>query len=47
MKNLLWMGFGLCAAAAGVVMWGPKRAVPVQDLAHRLELAWSDHHTVA
>jgi len=47
MKGLFWMAAGLCAAAAGVVLWAPKRNVPVQDLAHRLESAWSDHHTVA
>ncbi|RZU40887.1 hypothetical protein [Edaphobacter modestus] len=46
MRRIFWMMAGLCAAAVGVVLWGPKRSVPVQDLAHRLETAWSDHHTV-
>ena len=47
MKNFLWMVTGLCAAAVGIVLWGPKRTQPVQELAHRLEEAWADHHTVA
>jgi len=46
MKGFFWMTAGLCAAAVGVVVWSPRRTVPVQDLAHRLETAWSDHHTV-
>jgi hypothetical protein len=46
MKGILWVVAGFCAAAIGVVVWGPRRSVPVQDLAHRLEDAWADHHTV-
>jgi hypothetical protein len=47
MKNLLWMITGICAAAVGIIVWGPTRTRQVQDLAHRLEVAWADHHTVA
>jgi hypothetical protein len=46
MKNFLWMATGICAAAVGIILWGPKRTQPVQELAHRLEQAWADHHTV-
>lgn len=31
---------GFCAAAVGVVVWGPKRSRPVEDLANRLEDGW-------
>jgi hypothetical protein len=46
MKNFLWVVGGFCAAAAGFIVWGPKRVKPVQELAERLEMAWGDHHTV-
>ena len=46
MKKLLWMVGGMCAAAAGFLVFGAKRAQPVDELAHRLESAWADHHTV-
>jgi hypothetical protein len=46
MKGLLWMIAGFSAAAVGLLVWGPHRTRPVNELAHRLELAWSDHHTV-
>ncbi len=46
MKNLLWMLTGICAAAIGVIVWSPGRNQPVEVLAHRLEEAWADHHTV-
>ena len=46
MKKVLWMVGGLCAAAAGFLVLGRKQqAKPVEDLAHRLEEAWADHHT--
>jgi hypothetical protein len=47
MKGFLYFTAGLCAAAVGLIVWGPRRTVPVEDLAHRLEDAWADHHTVA
>ena len=46
MKNFLWMVSGICAASVGIILWGSKRTQPVQELAHRLEVAWADHHTV-
>lgn len=45
MKGMLYFTVGLCAAAIGIIIWGPRRTVPVQDLANRLQLAWADHHT--
>lgn len=47
MKNVLWMVGGFCAAAAGFLVWQMNRDQPVQELAHRLQEAWADHHTVA
>lgn len=46
MKNFLWLVAGVCAATAGFLVWGPKRSQPVQELAHRLEEAWANNHTV-
>jgi hypothetical protein len=46
MKNFLWMTSALCAAAVGIILWGPKRTAPMQELAHRLQDAWADNHTV-
>jgi hypothetical protein len=46
MKNVLWTIAGFCAAAAGLLVWSPKRTQPVELLAHRLEEARADHHTV-
>ena len=45
MKGFLLMVGGVCAAAAGWIVWGPKRVEPVLELAHQLENAWADHHT--
>jgi len=47
MKNILWTIGGFCAAATGFLVWRCKRNPPVELLAHRLEQAWADHHTVA
>jgi hypothetical protein len=46
MKNLFWVVSGLCAAAAGFLVLGSKRIKPVDELAHRLEDAWADNHTI-
>jgi len=46
MKNVLWMLGGFCAAATGFMVFGSRRRPLVQLLAHRLEEAWADHHTV-
>lgn len=46
MKNFIWTVSGLCAAVAGFLVWSRnKQAQPVENLAHRLEEAWADHHT--
>jgi hypothetical protein len=46
MKNIFWFVGGTCAAIAGIIVW--QRSHPtVPELAHRLEDAWADHHTVA
>jgi len=47
MKKFLFLLGGVCAATAGFLVFGAKRVQPVEDLAHQLETAWSDHHTVA
>jgi hypothetical protein len=46
MKNVLWMIGGFCAAATGFLVWNCRRTPPVELLAHRLEAAWADHHTI-
>jgi len=46
MKNFFWVVGGLCAAAVGFIMIGARRVQPVEGLAHQLEDAWKDHHTV-
>jgi hypothetical protein len=45
MKKMVWAVGGLCAAAAGFLVLGGRRRQPVEELAHRLEAAWADHHT--
>ncbi|MEG9434413.1 hypothetical protein [Terriglobus sp. ADX1] len=47
LKKSLWVIGGVCAAAAGWIVLGPKRTQAVQDLARQLETAWADHHTEA
>jgi hypothetical protein len=46
MKKTLFLIGGFCAAAAGFLVLGTKRTQPVEMMAHRLETAWADHHTV-
>jgi hypothetical protein len=46
MRNVLWMVGGICAAAAGFLVLNRNRTQPVELLAHRLQEAWADHHTV-
>ncbi|HSU19710.1 MAG TPA: hypothetical protein VLI45_08205 [Acidobacteriaceae bacterium] len=45
-KSFLWLAGAVCGAAAGLMIWNRSRNEPVEDLAHRLESAWADHHTV-
>jgi hypothetical protein len=46
MAKFLWTICGFCAASLGFLAWSRKRTPPVELLAHRLEEAWADHHTV-
>jgi len=46
MKKTLWWVGGFCAAAAGFLVLGAKRAPAVDELAEALEAAWEDNHTV-
>jgi hypothetical protein len=45
MKRIFWTVSGICAAAAGLLVWGGTRTPKVEDLAHELEDAWADHPT--
>jgi hypothetical protein len=47
MKSWIFVMSGVCAAAAGWLVWGPDRTEPVQELATQLQNAWADHHTRA
>jgi hypothetical protein len=49
MKNLVWYVAAFSAAAAFLFVKSLKTETPVQvdELAHKLEAAWADHHTVA
>jgi hypothetical protein len=50
MKNILYFVGGLGVVAA-LMAWklklGQAEPQPVEELAHRLQDAWADHHTVA
>ncbi len=46
MKNFVLLVGGICAAAAAFAAFGAKKNKPVEVLAHDLEAAWADHHTV-
>jgi hypothetical protein len=46
MKKLVWLVGGMAAATVGFLVWDGRRVQPVEELAHRLEEAWADHHTV-
>lgn len=45
MNRFLLIAGGLCGAIATFLILRPARK-PVQKLAHELEDAWSDYHTV-
>jgi hypothetical protein len=50
MKSLLYLAGGVGIALAYVLLWNRRAASvpqPVEELAHRLQDAWADHHTVA
>jgi hypothetical protein len=44
MKSVLWTLGGICAAAVGFIALS-RRNQAVPELAHKLEVAWADHHT--
>ena len=51
MKSFLWLLAGAAGALAYVLIKRPLpaasgTAAPVEDLAHKLQDAWADHHTV-
>ena len=46
MKTALLVIGGLCAAFAAFAVLESKNKRPVEELAHKLEVAWADHHTV-
>ena len=49
MNKLSWLIAGAAAAALYFYLNHAQRAVqtvPVADLAHKLQDAWADHHTV-
>ncbi len=52
MKSLLFLVAGFTAALAYVIATQRRTAAlnavpaPVEDLAHKLQDAWADHHTV-
>jgi hypothetical protein len=46
MKNILWVIGGFCAAVTCFLVWDQSESKPVELLAHRLEEAWADNHTV-
>lgn len=45
MRRIIWTVGGICAAAAGIILWQSNTNPDVEKLAHRLEDAWADHHT--
>lgn len=47
MKTVIWTIGGICAAMAGILVLKRRNQEPVTELAHKLEAAWADHHTVA
>lgn len=41
-KSFCWWAAGFAAAAAGLIVWGPKLKRPVEELATQLEEHWPD-----
>lgn len=46
MRKFIWTIGGVCAAAAGFLVW-QRRTPPIGVLAEHLQDAWQDHHTRA
>jgi len=49
MKNVVFLLLGIAAAAVCVLATNSRSRSPrsIDDLAHNLQEAWADHHTVA
>jgi hypothetical protein len=47
MKNFLFLLVGIVAAAGCVLVTRSRTSRSIDDLAHDLQGAWVDHHTVA
>ncbi|WP_263411171.1 hypothetical protein [Terriglobus tenax] len=47
MKPFVFTFATFSAAAVALLLWGPRRVKPIDELAHQLETAWHDHHTSA
>ena len=47
MKRVLWIIGGICAAAAGIIVYQTNKNPNVEELAHKLEDAWADNRTAA
>ncbi len=49
MKNLIYLLLGIAAAAGCVLATTSRSRSPrsIDDLAHKLQDAWADNHTVA
>jgi hypothetical protein len=45
MKRWIWAMGGICAAAAGLLVWRSRRALRVEDFAQELDDAWADDQT--
>jgi hypothetical protein len=46
MKNFIYLVAGIAAATACFLITRPRPTRSVDDLAHDLQSAWADHHTV-
>jgi hypothetical protein len=47
MKRIVFVLAGIAAAAACVLITRSRSPRSIDDLAHNLQDAWADHHTVA
>jgi hypothetical protein len=47
MKNFVFLLAGIAAAAACILVTRKRSSRTIDDLAHDLQGAWADHHTVA
>jgi hypothetical protein len=42
MKRWIWAVGAVCAAAAGLLVWGSRRTPHVEEFAQEVEDAWAD-----